>query len=206
MGHRRSSRAVLFAILLAATVVGTAHPAAACSCATLSTSESFDNADVVFTGDLIEVRTPSGDTFSSADPERFVFDVDQVYKGETMARQSVVTPREGGSCGLELVGRGPFLVFASTEPTFDLSGEAGELYSHLCTGSRSLAEAGVPTAYGAGSQPTAGASAIGSLDDGSRAILPVDDGGRPIVPIAVATGGVLALAGGILLVRRARQP
>ena len=44
------------------------------------------DADAVFNGTLVEVITPSGDTFSSSDPERFVFEVDEVYKGEVAAR------------------------------------------------------------------------------------------------------------------------
>ena len=48
---------------------------------------------VVFSGELVEIRTPPGASYSSADPERFVFAVDHVYKGDAKARQSVVTPR-----------------------------------------------------------------------------------------------------------------
>ncbi|MGI8791726.1 MAG: hypothetical protein ACR2H3_00850, partial [Acidimicrobiales bacterium] len=54
----------------------------------------------------------TGDVISSADPERFVFDVQDVFKGEVTSRQTVVTPRSGASCGLEISGPGPYLVFA----------------------------------------------------------------------------------------------
>jgi hypothetical protein len=195
VGRRRGIGAGLFAALVASLVVGSASPAGACSCATAGDRAALESADVVFTGELIEIRTPPGDSYSSADPERFIFEVDRVYKGDARSAQSVVTPREGGSCGLELVPPGPFLVYATTGPVLDLEGDRGELYSHLCTGSRSLAEAGVPTAFGVGSPPTAGASAIGSLDDGSR----------PVVPIAIGTALVLALVAGVVLVRRRRR-
>ena len=74
--------------------------------------------------------------------------VDRVYKGEAKAKQSVVTAREGASCGLELTGRGPFLVFATKDPQFDLEGDAGEVYSSLCSGSRALLDAPVPPSFG----------------------------------------------------------
>jgi hypothetical protein len=51
---------------------------------------------------------------------------------------------------------------------------------------------GVPTAFGAGSPPTAGASAIGSPDAGSR----------PILPIAGVAALVLLVVGGVVLARR----
>jgi hypothetical protein len=149
---------------------------------------------VVFSGELVEVRTPSGDSFSSMDPERFVFEVDVVYKGDALARQSVVTPREGASCGLELTGRGPFLVFASAEPTFELDGEDGELFSNLCTGSRALVEeVGVPVAFGVGDPPGSGASPVGSPDGD----------GLPVSLLITGAGMlVAAAAGAIVLVRR----
>jgi len=196
MSARRTLRAVLFALLLATAVVGTAGPAAACSCGLAGDQASLETADVVFTGELTEIRTPPGDTYSSADPERFVFEVDRVYKGEARATQSVVTPREGASCGLELVPPGPFLVFATTDPVLDLDGDRGELYSHLCTGSRSLVEVGVPAAFGPGEPAVAGASVIGSPDEERS----------PAVPIAIGTALVLALVGALVLVRRRREP
>jgi len=195
--RRRSASAAVVAAILVASVVWNAPHAAACSCVGFTDAEALAAADVVFTGDLVEVRTPPGAMFSSADAERFVFEVDRVYKGEARARQSVVTPREGASCGLELAGSGPFLVFASRKPVFDLDADEGELFSHLCTGSRSLSEVPFPAALGPGAEPLTGSSPVGGTRDG-------DDRG-PVVVVGVAA---LLLAGALVVrwQRRARPP
>jgi hypothetical protein len=92
-------------------------------------------------------------------------------------------------------------VFASTTPSFDeLAGEEGELYSHLCTGSRAVADVAVPAAFGAGVPPPAGTSPIGApADDGAS-----DGSGwsGPAIALAVA---VLALAAGYVCTRWWRQ-
>ena len=194
MARRSISLAVAVTVFAVVTLASTA-PAAACNCASFSDQDALDNADVVFRGELVEIRTPPGDAYSSADPERFVFDVDRVYKGDARAQQSVVTAREGASCGLELSGSGPFLVFARTEVEFGLDGEEGELFSNLCSGSRALDGVAVPDFLGPGEPAVAGASAIGSPDEGDS----------PVVPIVVGVAVVLALAGGFRVLRRARR-
>jgi hypothetical protein len=195
--HRRLTMGALVAIALAALVVW-APPAAACSCAGFTDAEAFAEHPVVFVGELTEVQTPPGVSYSSADPERFIFEVTTVYKGEARATQSVVTPREGASCGLELTGRGPFLVYASTDPQFDLDAQDGELFSHLCTGSRALDAGPVPTSFGAGHSPEAGTSPIGQ---------PPDDDGLPMAAIVVAGGlSVMIAASAVVLWRRRRVP
>lgn len=171
-----------------------AGPAAACSCGATTDAQALTSADVVFSGELIEVRTPPGVSYSSADPERFVFAVERVYKGDASAQQSVVTEREGASCGLELTGRGPFLVFAYTDAVHDFDIEVGEVYSNLCNGSRAISDAPVPVEFGDGTPPAAGASPIGSPDDG----------GIDVMPFVAAGAGALALAGGWMAFRRWR--
>jgi hypothetical protein len=193
---RRALGAVVFGAILVAVLIAAAGPAAACSCAgPRSDRAALDAADVAFVGDLVELPPPPGDTYSSADPVRYVFAVDRVFKGEPRERQSVVTARFGASCGLELAGSGPFLVFADTTPNLGLDGEDGELYANLCGGSRPIEASPVPEVFGPGDLPVAGASAVGSPDDDSI----------PVVPIAVGAALVLAVAGGILLVRRSRR-
>ena len=109
---------------------------------------------------LAEIITPEGDTYSSSDPERFVFDVDEVFKGTVYARQSIVTARDGASCGLEISGSGPFVVFALNESGGTTDGAVeGELYSNLCTGTRALASSDIPATFGEASAPVPGASA-----------------------------------------------
>jgi hypothetical protein len=54
--------------------------------------------------------------------------VDRVYKGQATSTQVVTTHSSGASCGLEISGPGPFLVFADQE-------QSG-LTANLCGGTR----------------------------------------------------------------------
>ena len=141
-----------------ATFVGAAaaggQSVSACSCATFTDQEAFDHADVVFTGTLVEIVTPPGDTYASTDPERFVFDVQRVYKGEAVDPQTIVTARDGASCGLEIQGRGPFLVYAMSTDSIVTGAADRERYSNLCSGTRAVADAALPAGFGAGRAPT----------------------------------------------------
>ena len=109
------AKLVLFGLVSGFVLVGGGRAVSACDCGGFTDDEAFAVADAVFTGSLLEIQTPPGDTYSSADPERFVFQVEEVYKGTAFARQSVVTARKGASCGLEIAGSGPFVVFARNE-------------------------------------------------------------------------------------------
>ncbi len=172
----------------------------ACDCVELTDAEAYDFADVVFTGALVEISTREGDIVVSNDPERFVFDVDQVYKGEVQARQSVVTAREGASCGLEIGGPGPFVVFARLEDDSLTSGAVeGEVYSSLCSGTRPLSAGALPASFGTPSAPVtvppvAEASVTPSLNPNESS-----GGGLWIVAtlgvlvLLVGTGGAVAL-------------
>ena len=119
---------------------------------------------MVFTGELVEIRTPPPARWStsSGHPERFIFAVDRVYKGTAFDEQSVVTAMEGASCGLEISGPGPFIVFAHTDPgDWVEQGAEGELYANLCGGTRAVDAAGVPASFGAGTLPGEGPSPVG---------------------------------------------
>jgi len=178
----------------------TPQRAAACDCDTFTDTEAFEFSDVVFTGTLVEINTPAGDIVVSTDPERFVFDVDQVFKGEAQTRQSVVTAREGASCGLEIGGPGPFLVFARLDDEGISRGAvAGEVYSNSCSGTRPLADGALPISFGAPSPPvTVSATGEASSPPASSANGSPGDG-RWIAWIA----GVLVLgAGGAIALRR----
>ena len=95
---KRSIRAMVLMLAAAGGITFlSATPAAACDCATATDAQAFASADVVFSGELIEVRTPPGDTYSSIDPERFVFDVQEVYKGDA---RSAAVRRDRGGCQL----------------------------------------------------------------------------------------------------------
>lgn len=169
MSHLRSvtpRRAVLVWALLAtsiAVVVLGAAPAGACSCAAVTDREALEEADVLFTGTLVSTASSSGNFVGSGDPERFVFEVDEVFKGEVSSRQTIVTARSGSSCGLEISGRGPFVVFAYTDSSLVTGAEAGELYSYLCSGTRPLTDRALPAAFSPVPRPwlrSAGAGAV----------------------------------------------
>ena len=180
-------------------MLGSSPRVGACSCGALTDEEAFDHADAVFTGSLVEVLTPEGDSYSSVDPERFVFDVDEVFNGNVFTRQSVVTARDGASCGLEISGPGPYVVFARSEADGVTSGGVDdELYSGLCSGTRALADGEVPASFGASASPAPGASAIPDTGSSPDSIAPT---------VAVVAMGALALVGGLfaILVYRRRQ-
>jgi len=125
------------ALLLAGWVA--APPASACSCAGGSTAGHLQRADAVFTGTLLsrEVHHPAGGLASSADPAVHVFAVEAIHKGTAEAEQQVVSADSGASCGLELAGDGPFLVFA-TDPA---GAPEGQLAADLCGGTAPLTPA-----------------------------------------------------------------
>lgn len=142
------------AMSIVAAVLG-GQSASACSCVGFTDQEAFAHADVVFTGVLVDIITPAGDTYASTDPERFVFDVERVYKGDAVDPQTIVTARDGASCGLEIHGSGAFLVYATSTDSIVTGAVDGERYSNLCSGTRPIADYALPTSFGDGRAPTA---------------------------------------------------
>ena len=141
--------AVLFGtgVTLAGVVAG-AVPAHACSCVQVTDDAAFEGSDLVFTGRLVTRKdTPAGlgGSLSSGDRAVLTFAVDRVFKGQVSARQRVSTSRDGASCGWELAGEGPFLVFAQ--------GAGASVSTSLCSGNRAGA---APAAWGDGAAPVAG--------------------------------------------------
>jgi Tissue inhibitor of metalloproteinase len=124
----------LLAVLLFAW--GPATAAHACSCAESAPAQHFADADAVFTGRLLQrsVDHPDRPTASSSDPARHVFEVEVVLKGTAHTRQAVFSAASGASCGLELDGEGPFVVFARQDGDryrADLCGGTTALTPHL---------------------------------------------------------------------------
>jgi hypothetical protein len=136
---RRSAALLLLASLLAAAGVLVASPASACECVTRTTAEYFADGDAVFTGRLLsrEVRHPNDPQRSSADPAVHLFAVDGVFKGRVHEVQAVLSAESGASCGLEVSGDGPVLVFATRSA--DLP--AGGFAATLCGGTAPLTPA-----------------------------------------------------------------
>ena len=190
---RRATTLLLGVLLAAAGLLVGARPAAACSCAGVpSAAQAFASADAVFSGRLVsrEVHRPDWPLISSSDPAVHVFAVDEVFKGVVHEEQGVVSPDSGASCGLELSGQGPFVIYASES--------GGDLTAGLCDGAapaipevegelRALAG----TTAGA-AQPVPRAGSAGT--------------GAPGLPTAVYAAGALVLVlGGTLLLRRRRR-
>jgi hypothetical protein len=152
--------------VLVALVAG-ARPALACDCGSMGDVAALEHADVVFSGEWVASVPPSPPPFGPSDAEiRYVFAVDAVHRGEAFEHQSVLTRRGGVSCGLELDGPGPYLVFARTT---SWPGEPvpapGELVADLCGGTRPLAIAPLPVELAVADAPRAGASPTSGESD-----------------------------------------
>jgi hypothetical protein len=135
---RRVAGVILTGLLLiAATVWSSPERAYACSCTNRTDTQHAEDADVIFTGRIAEdqIRGQS---------RTITFAVDRVYKGDAHARQAVHTHASGATCGLEISGPGPFLVFASEDARPDLQ-------ANLCGGTRAGA---APAFLGDGRPPT----------------------------------------------------
>ncbi|TQN41008.1 hypothetical protein FHU33_0360 [Blastococcus colisei] len=198
---------LLLSCLFTALGLVAAAPASACSCVPQTTQQYVERADAVFTARLVSREEPRGTVVSSADPALHVFAVDTVFKGTVAAEQEVVSPVSGATCGLELSGEGPFVVFATRSA--DLGGTAfatladDQYASLLCDGSRPAtpaleaelaALAGPPEAPAASPRP--GAAGTVTADSGP-AVSPVTAG-------ALAALLAVLSAGALLLQRRRR--
>ena len=167
-------------VLLGASLLIGAGPAYACSCTGTSVAEAYQRAEAVFTGRLESREARGGRNGSSGDTALHVFAVDRVFLGEVHQRQGVLSADSGASCGLELRGPGPFLVFAGSGTTgVGPAPRRGQLAADLCGGSAPVtpalveevsalsAPAGVPIPTGAapaaadGGRPLAGAAGTG---------------------------------------------
>ena len=126
------------------------------------------------------------------DPVTYSFAVSRVYKGDVATNQPIDSVVSGASCGLELDGTGPFLVFASA----DEDGRRA-LKANLCGGTRPLGSGPDPS-LGAGYAAVRAVPVVAAADSG-------DGDSRPAL---LALGGVLGLiaAGGLAFELRRRRP
>jgi hypothetical protein len=128
---------VLWAVAAAVVLSAPAH---ACSCVGFTDARNLRLADAVFTGTLIDRQEPPWrPVMSSGDPATLTFEVRWVHKGEAQRLQQVETAMSGASCGLEIEGSGPFLVFA------DHAQNGSTLTASLCGGTRAIADGGPST-------------------------------------------------------------
>ncbi|MGR6966431.1 hypothetical protein ACU610_18390 [Geodermatophilus sp. URMC 61] len=149
---RRWTTGLLAALLLVLAGWVPASPASACSCAAGTTVDALASADAVFSGRLVSREEDDGTALH-------VFAVDTVYVGEVSARQGVVSAASGASCGLELSGAGPFLVFATRQGdrlTADLCGGTGPWTAPAAAEVQMLTGASPPEPGEAGTELSAG--------------------------------------------------
>jgi hypothetical protein len=159
-----------------------APAASACSCTGGTAADHALRADAVFSGRLVDREVVGGTALH-------VFAVGTVYAGEVSARQGVLSPASGASCGLELAGEGPFLVFADREDD--------RLAAGLCGGTaawtpEAAAEVQMLTGASAPEPGAAGTELPGGPSDAA-------------LEAAVAVLLVGAFGGGLLLRRRAAR-
>jgi hypothetical protein len=170
----------VLALLAGGLVLGSAAPAAACSCVRLSPEEYADRADVAFVGNATSERATDGEVV-------YRFTVATVHAGQVSRTQDVVAPRTGSSCDQRLPLDRELLVLATLDararPTLrdclDVAWYAEDNYAGK-----------VAAALGPGTRPLPGRSEI-----------EVEDSAVPgLLWSALAIGGVGAL--GMLVVRR----
>lgn len=110
-------------------------PAIACSCATQNSNEHFERANVIFTGKVISQGAPKiEDWFDQAAPSvRSTFEVDQVFKGNIVKQQQIVSLQMESACGIRFQLNERYQVFAR---------RIGDtLVTDSCSGTKGLAQA-----------------------------------------------------------------
>jgi hypothetical protein len=174
-------------------------PAQACSCAMSDDKEQFERADAVFKGTLPPGTQTGG---GQSDTITLTFDATRVYKGTVAAKQKVRTSGSGASCGLELSGAGPWLVFATlpwegekkAAPAADPAKQVYE--ANLCGGTRAIGADEDPS-FGKGEPVAQPAPGDPDDDEGSSGSGDGDAGGSyGLFGAAIAT--ILAVLGGLL--------
>ncbi|KQU66478.1 hypothetical protein [Phycicoccus sp. Root101] len=195
--------ALLVLVLAAALVVVPGTAAFACSCAAPPVADQVTRADLVVRGTVGE---PAGDGTVVTYP----VEVTVAFKGTPPRTVEVRSPRDGASCGLEVVPGREYLLFATDR--------GGALEAGLCGGTAPASaelQAGVVAVTGAGHPPvrTPGPPASGTAPSARSSGRSVGAARAP-GPLRQRLGaGVLSLAGigtlaaaaaAVLLVRRRR--
>jgi hypothetical protein len=185
-------RALTVALVASGLLVVSARPCWACSCVAQPPKAQADNADVIFTGRVIEAEDP----FRFSGPRvQAVLAVEVLYKGEAGGEILVETyPGGSASCGLEFVQGKRFTVFAFLN-------ERGRLETNICsastTGSIDPARFGLPSgavASGAGEDPP---GAVGAKPETEPAAF--------WLPVSALLGAVALIGIGIGLAIRSRR-
>lgn len=146
---------VLFAFTLLCTFFYTNPPAFACSClAPPDPVTARDRSDAVFSGTVLQVNEAVdwSNFMPFIRPIRkqveVIFEVQSTWKGVTTSQVRIVTESNSAACGFDFQQGKSYLVYASYH-------EGNELYTHLCTRTTGLANAGDDLALlGQGSPPS----------------------------------------------------
>ena len=122
----------LFAALAMAVSLSAIAPAitAACSCAGLVGDDPAAAADLVFVGAVADERGSS----AAADPGDYLFAVEEVRKGPTLASVVVASFRDASACGAGFIVDTRWLVYATRTDT-------GRWVSSICDGNQLLSGA-----------------------------------------------------------------
>jgi hypothetical protein len=113
---------VAFALVVVATAMA-APPCWACECESTSKQEKAQNADVIFTGRVIE-KEVLGDTTDV----KVRFQVGKVYKGQAEKKTNVFTTNAPGLCGFGFKEDRKYTVFAYWSD--------GKKYTSNCMGTK----------------------------------------------------------------------
>lgn len=107
------TRILLVLALLAGTLIVTAGPAAACSCARLTPKQRVAAAAAVFTATATEVRLV--EPMEGGGKVTATLRADQVYKGEVGRVAEVSTRAQGPACGFAFRTGERYLIFAHAD-------------------------------------------------------------------------------------------
>lgn len=108
--------------------------ACACSCIYRTESEHMEAADAVFEGVVIESRDPvDSSPTGSGDQIEWIFDVEEILKGEVRDPQSIWSARESSTCGFRFEVNKRYRVYAYN---FE-----GQMRTSICSGTRSAERA-----------------------------------------------------------------
>ena len=126
-----------FLIILILLLPVVSHVVYSCSCITADTKVYFDDANLVFTGQVSGIRRPYF-SMDSSDPIKVTFKVNKVYKGLNekgikMDEIVVETAKEEASCGYNFEEDNEYLVYANDD--------SGVWQTGLCSGTKSLDDA-----------------------------------------------------------------
>lgn len=166
--------ATLLVVVLTASMIGSASPAAACSCAPPAPAETAaQEADAVFVGTVTDLTPAGGGVVAHVS-------VETVHEGEVAAEVEVHTASDSAACGYPFeVGREE-LVYAVLDAD-------GRLLTNLCDRTAPVADAGGDlSALGDGQAPEAAAA---PRAESGGWLLP---GGIVLLVVAAATATVAA--------------